>query len=245
MFGTHPTNFNLGAATITYISPYSQAEVAIPEHLTLKFHLPGPLLGIMSLPPPWLRNIRRRERHRPTADDDDEHLREMFNAARDGDINRLKVALETLAQSREQINISMLHELNDWDVSWTPLHAAVYGGHFDVATLLIALGADLEACEGYMGGAFTPFHLAVKSGNPAMVRLLLDSGANADARWYDHGRQDYGIATFLAIGPGREPEATIEVIDMLLDHGLDINEPSPWCKGNRLVCVPRFYPTPR
>ncbi|KAL8375824.1 hypothetical protein RB595_007104 [Gaeumannomyces hyphopodioides] len=189
----------------------------------------------MSFSPPWLRKIRRRERHRRTADDDDEHLREMFDAALYGDINRLKVALETLAQSREQINISMLHESDGLDVGWTPLHAAVYGGHFDVAALLIALGADVEACEGYLGGLCTPFHLAVESGNPAMVRFLLDSGANAGAHWYHHGREDYGIATFLAIGPGREPEAAIEVIDMLLDHGLDINEPSPGCRGNRLM----------
>ncbi|KAL8419914.1 hypothetical protein RB594_002897 [Gaeumannomyces avenae] len=190
---------------------------------------------------PWLRNLRRRERFRPRADEDDEHLREMFNAARDGDINQFKVALETLAQSREQINISMLHIPTDSDISRTPLHDAVYGGHFDMATLLIALGADLEACEGFGGGALTPFHWAVKFGNPAMVRLLLDSGADAHVRWYD--REDYGIATFLAIGPDpfmgsdyvREPEAIIEIVDMLLDRGLDINEPSPWCEGNRLL----------
>ncbi|EJT81673.1 hypothetical protein GGTG_01651 [Gaeumannomyces tritici R3-111a-1] len=181
---------------------------------------------------PWLRNLSRRERLRPRADRDDEHLREMFNAARDGDIYQLNAALETLAQSREQININMLHIPTGSDISWTPLHAAVDGGHFDMVTLLIALGADLEACEGFMGGALTPFHLAVKSGSPAMVRFLLDSGADAHAHWYD--RQDYGIATFLAIGPDREPEATIEVVDMLLDRGLDINEPSPWYSLNRL-----------
>ncbi|EJT70673.1 hypothetical protein GGTG_11696 [Gaeumannomyces tritici R3-111a-1] len=105
---------------------------------------------------PWLLEILRRERHRPRADRNDEHLGAMFDAASTGDFNRLKVALVTLTQSREQIDASMLHEHGGWDRHVTPLHAAASGGHLDAATLLIALGADLEASVGQAGDRFTP-----------------------------------------------------------------------------------------
>ncbi|KLU83143.1 hypothetical protein MAPG_02208 [Magnaporthiopsis poae ATCC 64411] len=170
--------------------------------------------------PPWLLDIERREQLRPVAEDDDEHLREIFHAARDGDIGRLKAALETLTQSREQVNISMRHDLDY--LCETPLNAAARGGHFDVTVLLIALGADLEASAGERGDMFTPLHNAVESGNPAMVRLLLDSGANIQAPWVTEMDGLYGNATVLVVKPDKEPEAMIETMDMLLDRGLDV-----------------------
>lgn len=188
---------------------------------------------------PWVLEIFRRERHRPRANYNDQQLRNMFNAALDGHVDRLKAALTTLTQSRERVNISMFHYRKDWNYILTPLHAAAIHGHLDAATLLIALGADLEAYTRHRG-EYTPLHYAVGSGNSALVRLLLDSGADVTARW----NQDYtpefdggeGIATFLAVKPGLEPESIIETIDLLLDAGLDINEPSEeWFEGNRLT----------
>ncbi|KAL8289680.1 hypothetical protein RB597_001357 [Gaeumannomyces tritici] len=192
--------------------------------------------SLWRLKKPWVLEILRRERHRPTADPNDEQLREMFNAAYDGHVDRLKVALTTLTQSREQVNISMLHYHEGWNHVQTPLHAAAIRGHLDAATLLIAFGADLEACVGYMGDQYTPLHYAVRSGSPTLVRLLLNSGADVTARWNQYLGDDEGIATFLALECGHEPEPIIETIDLLLNGGLDVNEPSyEHYEGNRLT----------
>jgi len=60
----------------------------------------------------------------------------------------------------------------------TALHAALAGGHEDVAILLIDRGAPAEARD---AGGHTPLHIAAESGLLGPVRALLDRGADPHA----------------------------------------------------------------
>lgn len=60
----------------------------------------------------------------------------------------------------------------------TPLHAAVAGGHVDLALLLIEAGADVNATD---AGRHTPFHLAAEAGYVPVARALFERGADAHA----------------------------------------------------------------
>lgn len=62
----------------------------------------------------------------------------------------------------------------------TALHWAASMNAWDIASLLIERGADVNACD--LDG-ITPLHEAVSSGHRRMVRLLLQSGAD---RTIDH-----------------------------------------------------------
>ena len=57
----------------------------------------------------------------------------------------------------------------------TPLHAAVAGGHTDVALLLIDHGAAVDAKD---SGGHTPMHIAAEAGNIRIVEALLARGAD-------------------------------------------------------------------
>src|SRR5713226_1245132 len=57
---------------------------------------------------------------------------------------------------------------------WTPLHLACFFGHTEVAGLLIARGADVNARD---GSGFTPLGLAASNKNDLLVIRLLEVGA--------------------------------------------------------------------
>lgn len=61
---------------------------------------------------------------------------------------------------------------------WTPLHYAAAGGSEDIARLLIARKAKLDAPSPRASGAYTPLMMAAREAQPGMVRLLLEQGAN-------------------------------------------------------------------
>ncbi|KAI8842483.1 ankyrin repeat-containing domain protein, partial [Chytridium lagenaria] len=61
-------------------------------------------------------------------------------------------------------------------VGISPLHMAAIGGDVDVASILLAADADVDAQDGEQR---TPIFLAVTYNNLEIVRLLLDHGANA------------------------------------------------------------------
>jgi ankyrin repeat protein len=60
----------------------------------------------------------------------------------------------------------------------TPLHAAVAGGHVEVALFLIARGADVDAAD---AGRHTPLHIAAEAGYLPVVEALLARGADPHA----------------------------------------------------------------
>ena len=92
----------------------------------------------------------------------------------------------------------------------TPLQVAVQWQRVDVAELLIARGANLEATLSYPLPGWTALHLAAQTGNVAMVRLLVDSGANVNAK----ARGGFTPVDFAA-GDARQ---------YLLDHGATLGK---------------------
>lgn len=61
---------------------------------------------------------------------------------------------------------------------WTPLHYAAAGGAEEIARLLIARKAQLDALSPRESGAYTPLMMAAREAQPGMVRLLLEQGAD-------------------------------------------------------------------
>ncbi len=60
---------------------------------------------------------------------------------------------------------------------WTPLHYAAAAGSEDIARLLIARKARLDAPSPRESGAYTPLMMAAREGQAGAVRLLLEAGA--------------------------------------------------------------------
>lgn len=64
---------------------------------------------------------------------------------------------------------------------FTGLHLAAYFGRDEVATTLLAAGADPDAVA-TNGTGLRPLHAATAAGAPAIVGELVDAGATVDAR---------------------------------------------------------------
>lgn len=65
---------------------------------------------------------------------------------------------------------------------WTPLHYAAASGDEEIAKLLIARGARLDATSPPASGAYTPLMMAAREGQQATALLLLAKGAKADRK---------------------------------------------------------------
>ena len=65
------------------------------------------------------------------------------------------------------------------DMAVMPLHAAAASNQNEVARLLLANGAPVNARQ---QGGYTPLHSAAANGNVELVRLLLEHGADATAQ---------------------------------------------------------------
>lgn len=62
---------------------------------------------------------------------------------------------------------------------WRPLHSAASAGHEPVATLLVSLGADVDAATAQQR---TALHYAASKGHAGIAKLLLQAGAEANAK---------------------------------------------------------------
>jgi ankyrin repeat protein len=112
---------------------------------------------------------------------------EIHDAAYAGDLAKVKALLK--------INPKLVHSI-DYNVEqrpailatfpnyeregFTPLHYAAMNGHKDVAELLLANKADVNAREKFSGR--TPLHYAAYAGHKDMVELLLANKADVNAR---------------------------------------------------------------
>jgi len=67
---------------------------------------------------------------------------------------------------------------------WTAMHYAAFGGHGDIATLLIDRGADLDAIA---PNGQTPLMFAAGGGNLALVQILVEADADMDVEDYEGG----------------------------------------------------------
>ncbi|CAH0053553.1 unnamed protein product [Clonostachys solani] len=92
----------------------------------------------------------------------------------------------------------------------TPLHAASYFGHIDIAQILLGAGVNVNTQGGRYGSAL---QAASTGGNKDIVQLLLDAGADVKARG---GR--YGGALQAASFNGKR-----DIVQLLLHAGADLN----------------------
>jgi ankyrin repeat protein len=92
----------------------------------------------------------------------------MWVAARNGNIKAVKKHLAAGAHVNAK-NAS----------GWTPLHQAIWGGHNEIAELLIANGADVNTTTD--GGRWTPLHESARSNRKVIAKLLINKGADVNA----------------------------------------------------------------
>lgn len=91
----------------------------------------------------------------------------------------------------------------------TPLHAASYKGHLDVARALLEGGADVNE----PAGDRTPLHAAYYGGQLKAMKFLLQEGANVNARDALNHTLLHRVSR----------DGRLEVLDILVSHGADIN----------------------
>ena len=67
---------------------------------------------------------------------------------------------------------------------WTALHLASFFGHAEIASLLVARGADVNARSksARFATSNTPLHAAAANGQTAVAGILMDHGADVNAR---------------------------------------------------------------
>ena len=134
----------------------------------------------------------------------------IHTAAQFGDVDYVRAALE---KDQNAANVKEKH-------GSTPLHYAAGADEVEVAELLIAKGADLDA-RNFSG--LTPLHMSASHHSKNTTELLLSKGA-------DHSIHDrYGNTPLIyAASPkanvrlgGTGPQT--ELVKLLLVHGADIN----------------------
>jgi len=133
----------------------------------------------------------------------------LFDAANDGDIDRLEAAL------LPSININALEA--DPFQGRASLHVAAQSGNVTAIHFLLAHGAevDLRNSEGE-----TPLHEAAYWARPEAIRALLDAGADASRPTGDYS---YTALHNVLKHKYSVTPTQIETIELLLDRGLDLN----------------------
>ena len=100
----------------------------------------------------------------------------------------------------------------DENATNTSLMAAVIDGDLDLAQQAIEAGASLDRYDWNL--SYSPLGMAIDRGHLDLVRCLLAAGANPDC----------GSTTTTALGLAAEGGA-VEIIQMLLPRGVDVNAP--------------------
>jgi ankyrin repeat protein len=101
-------------------------------------------------------------------------------------------------------------DLNAKEDGRTPLHRAVLSGCREIAELLLASGAEVNAQD---AGGSTALHAAVSLSSVELTRLLLAHGADVNARNYKGG-----AALHVAVREG-----ATDTVKILLTGGADVN----------------------
>ncbi len=128
----------------------------------------------------------------------------------------------------------------------SPLHAASYKGHLDVARLLLDHGANINLRDNFRE---TPLVTAYRRRNIEAMQLLLKHGADPDVRYYAFGLISHEASyegqaevILLLLGHNAHVNArsgttrtalhwasewgNVEVVRLLLEHGADVNAQS-------------------
>ncbi|KAL8916890.1 MAG: hypothetical protein Q9208_008292 [Pyrenodesmia sp. 3 TL-2023] len=139
--------------------------------------------------------------------DDDVAYNELFKAARDGNMRRLKEALQT------SLDVNALQG----PTGLAPLHIAAVNGHVDVIQLLLKNGADVDLRSSYDK---TALNNAASGAHAEAVRIILDAGAQTSVR--AGPGSDTPLLSVLQY-KSHVSARQIETIQLLLDRGFDIN----------------------
>lgn len=128
--------------------------------------------------------------------DDKISCEQLIESARTGDSNKSQYLIKS------GINVNCKNDEGE-----TPLYSAQKNKQYDIAKLLVTNGADVnEVVWGY-----SPLILAIWDNQKDMVSLLLQKGANPNKKIIE-----YPLLSAI-------PEASLEIIQILLDYGADIN----------------------
>jgi TonB family protein len=148
---------------------------------------------------------------------------EIHDAARDGDLQRVKSLL-----------IMQLGAVSSKDDNGnTPLHCAAEKGHKDVAELLLSHKAEVNAQN---NKGEIPLHLAAEQGNKEVVELLLANKSDVNAK------TNKGMMPLdLAVSNNRK-----DVTELLSRRAGNNDVAEPYVVGNGVTApVPLSMPTPR
>jgi ankyrin repeat protein len=152
--------------------------------------------------------------------------RSFISAADDGNIAKVQSMLDEkpwLANARDIDNVTAAalnaKGITDYRIGWTALHSAANKGHKDVASLLIAKGADVNATDerdytplniAALNGrkevaellianrallnpvdvkGLSPLHYAASAGNLEIAKMLIDKGAQVNAQSRDYTQE--------------------------------------------------------
>ena len=144
------------------------------------------------------------------------HAQDIHEAAKAGDLDRLQKVLGE--------NASLVHSRDKDEM--TPLHHAVDTGKLEAASLLIKMGADVDAVNFKKE---TPLHTAAYEGNADAVKLLLEHHADPALR-----EMRDRIPLFLACNWGND----LETVRLLIDAGSDVNDKN---SRGEIVLVSTLY----
>jgi uncharacterized protein len=139
---------------------------------------------------------------------------EIHTAVDEGDLAGVQAILEL-----DPIQVHARLSEEDAD---QPLHWATLIDRPDIATILIAAGADVNA-RGHRG--LTPLHFAAYHGSPHTARVLLSNGAEIDVK------DEHGFTPLFLASRGRDSEST-EVAHLLLTHGAEVDLNTAVCLGD-------------
>ena len=143
------------------------------------------------------------------------------DAAASGNFSRSKALLKT--------NPDLIFSKDRY--GYTPLHWAAFMGHTDVAKLLLANGADVNATNDI---GETPLHVAANQGHKDVAELLLASNADVNAT------DDFEPTPMhIAACQGHR-----DVAELLLAHGatVDIYDAAKVCKAKEVDALLKANP---
>jgi ankyrin repeat protein len=130
---------------------------------------------------------------------------QLFDAARNGDVNRLAALLDHYPDK-------LAARASPYE--WSLLHAAAHNGHLAAVDLLLERGIDVNTRES--GDNTYAMHWAAAGGHLDVVRRLADAGGDVVGRGDDHELEVIGWAT---CWEGCHEAAHRAVADFLIHRG--------------------------
>jgi len=128
----------------------------------------------------------------------------VLNAVRKGDLNDV---ISVLSRDRDRTAVNERDE-----DGYTPLHEAVYNGHFEIAKYLISQGANVNAKD---DNGDTPLHEAAFTHNIEIVKYLISKGGHVNTKNNFFNQTPLHLASYA--------DGIEEVIKYLISQGADID----------------------